>query len=255
MQHVKPIRGNTLPPQYSREISRYQPLGKERERAIKDALSVVRQFTSEGNLSKNGNINTTTMREMWDYENEEPNSSKTKDASAVIPKGPKNVQSISKVECKLCGGKNETDQCPHESRFRQLGKDPSKPKTRNRFPKGKSRSIDYFQPQWKQPSLWKPAQSVNGKTSPVGPQNTKNKLTSEHLSELGPEKYELEMGHGQVFLDQKTKAWVDEQNKINKKERPRYGRLYNEGEDLMYPDPQLDAGSPIKAKREVQQPH
>ena len=28
------------------------------------------------------------------------------------------------------------------------------------------------------------------------PQNTKNKLTSENLSELGPEKYELEMGHG-----------------------------------------------------------
>ena len=216
---------------------------------MKDALSVVRQFTSEGNLSKNGNINTTTMREMWDYENEEPSLSKTKDASEVILEGPKNVQSISKVECELCGGNHETDQCPHESRFSQLGKDASKPKTRNRFPKGKSRSIDYFKPQWKWPSLWKPAQSVNGKTSPVGPQNTKNKLTLENLSELGPEKYELEMGCGQVLLDQKTKAWVDEQNKINKKERPRYGRLYNEGEDLMYPDPQLDAGSPIKGQK------
>ena len=58
------------------------------------------------------------------------------------------------------------------------------------------------------------------------------------------------MGHGQVLLDQKTKVWVDEQNKINKEERPRYGRLYNEGEDLMYPDPQLDAGSPIKGQKE-----
>ena len=36
------------------------------------------------------------------------------------------------------------------------------------------------------------------------------------------------MGHGQVLLDQRIKAWVDEQNKRNKKERPRYGRLYNE---------------------------
>ena len=247
--HIKPIEGNTLPPQYSREISQYQPLDKERARAMKDALSAVRQFTSEGNLSKNGNINITAMREMWDYENREPSSSKTKDASEVIPEGPKNVQSISKVECKLCGGNHETDQCPHESRFSQLGKDASKPKTRNRFHKGKSRSIDYFKLQWKWPSLWKPTQSVNGKTSPVGPQNAKNKLTSENLSELGPEKYELEMGCGQVLLDQKTKAWVDEQNKINKKERPRYGRLYNEGEDLMYPDPQLDAGSPIKGQK------
>ena len=32
---------------------------------MKDALSAVRQFTSEGNLSRNGNLNTTTMKEMW----------------------------------------------------------------------------------------------------------------------------------------------------------------------------------------------
>ena len=58
VQHVKPIGGNTLPPQYSREISRYQPSEKERVKAMKDALSAVRQFTSEGNLSRNGNLNT-----------------------------------------------------------------------------------------------------------------------------------------------------------------------------------------------------
>ena len=84
---------------------------------MKDALSAVRQFTSEGNLSKNGNLNTTTMREMWDYENQEPISSKTKGASEVIPEKPKNVQSISKIECELCGGNHKADQCPHENRF------------------------------------------------------------------------------------------------------------------------------------------
>ena len=131
---------------------------------MKDALRAVRQFTSEGNLSKNGNINTTTMREMWDYENQQPSLSKTKDASEVVPERPKNVQPISKVECKLCGGNHEADQCPHESRFGQLGKGASKPNIRNRFPKGKSRSIYYFKPQWKWPSLWRLAQSVNGKT-------------------------------------------------------------------------------------------
>ena len=91
MQHIKPIGGNTLPPQYSREISRYQPSDKENARAMKDALSAIRQFTSEGNLSKNGNLNTTTMREMWDYENQEPISGKTKGVFEVIPEGPKNV--------------------------------------------------------------------------------------------------------------------------------------------------------------------
>ena len=62
--------------------------------------------------------------------------------------------------------------------------------------------------------------------SPVEPQSIKNKLTPENVSELGPGKYQLEMGHRQVLLGAKTKAWVDEQNKINKEEGP---RLYNEG--------------------------
>ena len=62
VQYVKPIGGNTLPPQYSKEISRYQPSEKERVKAMKDALSAVRQFTSEGNLSRNGNLNTTTLK-------------------------------------------------------------------------------------------------------------------------------------------------------------------------------------------------
>ena len=68
VQYVRPIGGNTLPPQYSKEISRYQPSEKERVKAMKDALSAVRQFTSKGNLSRNGNLNTKTMKEMWDYE-------------------------------------------------------------------------------------------------------------------------------------------------------------------------------------------
>ena len=36
--------------------------------------------------------------------------------------------------------------------------------------------------------------------SPVEPQNIKNRLTSENLSELGPEKNQLEMGHRQIFV-------------------------------------------------------
>ena len=85
VQYVKPIGGNTIPPQYSKEISRYQPSEKERVRAMKDALSAVRQFTSEGNLSRNGNLNTTTMKEMWDYESREPFSGKARDISKKAP--------------------------------------------------------------------------------------------------------------------------------------------------------------------------
>ena len=38
VQHVGPIGGNTMPPQYSREISRYQPSDKERTCAMKDGF-------------------------------------------------------------------------------------------------------------------------------------------------------------------------------------------------------------------------
>ena len=113
---------------------------------MEDALNMVRRFTTEGNLSKDGNINTTTMREMWDYENEEPSLGKNKGPSEEILEGLKYVQLVSKIECELCGGNHGADQCPHASGFSQLGKDASRPKMRNRFPKGKSRSIDYLKP-------------------------------------------------------------------------------------------------------------
>ena len=83
---------------------------------MKDALSAVRRFTSDGNLSRNENLNTTTMREMWDYESQEPFLGGTKNVSEMVPERPKNLQSISKIECELCGGNHEADQCPHEKK-------------------------------------------------------------------------------------------------------------------------------------------
>ena len=221
VQHVKPIGGNTLPPYYSKEISRYQPSDKERVKAMKDALSAVRQFTSDSNLSRNGNLNTTTMREMWDYESREPFLGKTKDISEMVPEKSKNIQSIPKIECELCSGNHEADQCPHERRF-SSEINTTHPDRKGRFPNGKSRSIDYSKPQWKWPTIWRPAQSVNGRMNFVECQHTRNKLTPENLLELGPKKDQLEMGCRQILPDPKTKAWVDEQNKINIEKTVRY---------------------------------
>ena len=117
VQYVKPIGGNTIPPQYSKEISRYQPSEKERVRAMKDALSAVRQFTSEGNLSRNGNLNTTTMKEMWDYESQEPFSGKIRDISQRALEKSKSSQVKPNSECELCGGNHKVEQCPHERIF------------------------------------------------------------------------------------------------------------------------------------------
>ena len=108
-QYVKPIGGNTLPPQYSKEISRYQPSEKERVRAMKDALSAVRQFMSEGNLGRNGHLNTTTMKEMWDYESQEPFLGKTGDISEKAPEKSRGSQTKSNNECELCGGNHKVE--------------------------------------------------------------------------------------------------------------------------------------------------
>ena len=89
---------------------------------MKDALSAVRQFTSEGNLSRNRNLNTTTMKEMWDYESQKPFLGKTRDISKVAPEKSKNLQIKPKIECELCGGSHKVEQCPHERKF-SLGMD------------------------------------------------------------------------------------------------------------------------------------
>ena len=139
VQYVKPIGGNTLPPEYSKEISRYQPSEKERVKAMKDALSAVRQFTSEGNLSRNGNLNTTTMKEMWDYESREPFSGKIRKKA---PEKSRGSQAKSNNECELCGGNHKVEQCPHERKF-SLGTDTTSSDSKEKLPNGKSKSVDY----------------------------------------------------------------------------------------------------------------
>ena len=161
---------------------------------MKDALSAVRQFTSDGNLSRNGNLNTTTMREMWDYESWEPFSGKTKDVSGMVPERSKSIQTTSKTECELCGRNHEANQCPHERRF-SLEISTTSPDRKDRFPNGMNRSVDYSKPQWRWPTIWRPTQSVNGRMNLVEHQHTRNKLTPENLLELGLGKDQLEMEH------------------------------------------------------------
>ena len=214
VQYIRPIGGNTLPPQYSKEISRYQPSEKERVKAMKDALSTGRQFTSEGNLSRNGNLNTMTMKEMWDYESWEPFLGKTRDVSEVAPEKSKSLQIKPKIECELCGGNHKVEQCPHERKF-SLGMDTTSSDTKDKLPDGKSKSVGYSKPQWKWPAIWRPAQSVNGITNLVKYHHARGTLTPENLLELDPRIDQLGMGHKQILPDPKSKAWVDEQNRIN----------------------------------------
>ena len=71
--------------------------------------------------------------------------------------------------------KHEVDQCLHERKL-SLGINTTSSDTKNRFPNGKSKSVDYSKPQWKWPSIWRPAQSVNGRTNLMGYQCISNRL-------------------------------------------------------------------------------
>ena len=124
-EYVKLIGGDTIPPQYSKEISRYQPSDSERTKAMEDALNAVREFTHEPNIAQNGNINSCTMKEMWDYENGIMGPGKRKRDSNSIQQESIGPQVPQSRDCGLCGGSHQTTECPHESRFSQLGEDPS----------------------------------------------------------------------------------------------------------------------------------
>ena len=54
------------------------------------------------------------------------------------------------------------------------------------------------------------------------------------MLELDPRKDQLGMGHKQILLDPKTKAWVDEQNRINTKTLG-YDKSHEEARDTMHP--------------------
>ena len=121
--------------------------------------------------------------------------------------------------------------------------------TKDRFPNSKSKSVDYSKPQWRQPSIWRPVQSVNGRTNLVGYHHTRDRLTLENLLELGLRKDQLEMGCKQILPDLKTKAWVGEQNKINIEKTLGYDKSYEEARDTMHPDPQIDVEPPVKSQK------
>ena len=123
------------------------------------------------------------------------------------------------------------------------------PNRKDRFPDGMSRSVDYSKPQWRWPSIWRPAQSVNGITNLEGCHCTRNKLTPGNLLELGPGKDQLKMGCRQILPDPVTKAWVDEQNKINIEKMLGYDRSYDEAKDTMHPGPQFDVEPPVKSQK------
>ena len=79
--------------------------------------------------------------------------------------------------------------------------------------------------------------------------NTRKTLTPENLLELDPSKDQLGMGCKQILPDPKTKAWVDEQNRINTEKTLGYDKSHKEARDTMHLDPQIDVEHPVKSQK------
>ena len=124
-QYVKPTGENTLPPYYSREMSRYEPLNPIKQREREDLLEKVREMTSEeskeGKGEKLAEVDTDLS---WDHEGLRPLPKSHKNGLNGSPKPPR-VPTVPKVP--KVGGNTEgtfRKECPNFSGEYKEGKYP-----------------------------------------------------------------------------------------------------------------------------------
>ena len=89
-QYVEPIGKNTLPPHYSREISRYEPPKPVKQREREELIEKVKEMTSEeikgGKREKSVEVDTDLS---WDHEGLKPIPKAPKNRSDESPKPPR----------------------------------------------------------------------------------------------------------------------------------------------------------------------
>ena len=89
-QYVKPMGENTIPPHYSREISRYEPPNPVKQKEREDLIEKVKEMTSEG--SKGGKREKSVEVDTdlsWDHEGLKPFPKAPKDRLKESPKPPR----------------------------------------------------------------------------------------------------------------------------------------------------------------------
>ena len=109
-QYVRPIGENTLPPYYSREMSRYEPPNPIKQKEREDLLEKVREMTSEESKGSKGEKLVEVDTDLsWDHKGLRPLPKSHKDRLNGSPKLPR-VPKVPKVE-----GNNEgtfKKECP-----------------------------------------------------------------------------------------------------------------------------------------------
>ena len=121
-QYVKPIGENTLPPYYSREMSRYEPPNPIKQKEREDLLEKVREMTSEESKGGKGEKLVEVDTDLsWDHEGLRPLPKAPKDKlnrspkSSRVPKVPKvgkNTEGTFKKECPSFGADHKEGKYP-----------------------------------------------------------------------------------------------------------------------------------------------
>ena len=206
-QYVEPIGKNTLPPHYSREISRYEPPKPVKQKEREDLIEKVKEMTGEetkrGKREKSVEVDTDLS---WDHEGLKPLPKAPKnrlDGSPKPPRAPKapkaktNAEETSKKEYSA----NEGD--TKEGKYPEIP--PKMPKNKKEIP-----------PERKQDSgIGKRSDERNGKLNLESPDNP---------------------------VDKKTVRWIEEQNEFLGKQKEKG----SDGDKKKRDAPTFNPNGPVK---------
>ena len=189
-QYVRPIGENTLPPYYSREMSRYEPPNPIKQKESEDLLEKVREMTSEESKGGKGEKLVEVDTDLsWDHEGLRPLPKSHKDGLNGSPKLPR-VPKVPKV-----GGNTEgtfKKECPS---FRG----------------------DYNEGKYPEPTL------KENKVEMVVPQEEKQIPEIDKKNGKNDERWDFESSGN--LADKKTARWIEEQNEfLGEQEEKEFGK-------------------------------
>ena len=183
-QYVRPFGENTLPPYYSREMSRYEPPNPIKQKEREDLLEKVREMTSEeskgGKEEKSVEVDTDLS---WDHEGLKP-----------LPKAPKDRL-------------NQSPKPPRVPRVPKVGGNPE-----GTFRKGHpSLSGEYKEGKYPQPT------HKENEVGMVVPQEEKQVPEIDKKGGKNDERWDFESPGS--LIDKKTARWIEEQNEFLGKQK------------------------------------
>ena len=183
-QYVKPIGENTLPPYYSREMSRYEPPNPIKQKEREDLLEKVREMTSEESKGGKGEKSVEVDTDLsWDHEGLKP-----------LPKAPKDRL-------------NGSPKPPRAPRVPKVGGN-AKGTFRKEHP---SLSGEYKEGKYPEPT------HKENKVGMVDPQEKKQAPEIVKKNGKNGERWDFESPEN--LVDKKTARWIEEQNEFLGKQK------------------------------------